>query len=133
VRRLAVRFAVLAAAIVGAGCGDLLQEPDTGIGPVPVHIEAVAGDDQVGMAGAALAQPLRVRLLDGAGEPLVGLWIRWTATAGSGTIEPPNAFSDANGIAEATWTLGTAAGPQQVQVLVSGATPMTFEATATAP
>ncbi|HEY7472217.1 MAG TPA: hypothetical protein VIE68_07715 [Gemmatimonadota bacterium] len=121
------------ATLIFAACGDLLQEPDTGVEPVPVQIEEVSGNDQVGAAGAALAQPLRVRLVDREGDPIRGLWIRWTVVEGSGAVEPRNGFTDASGIAEATWVLGAAAGPQQVEVLVGGGPPITFEATAAAP
>ena len=115
------------------GCGDLLQEPDTGTQPVPVQIEPVSGNDQVGTAGTALSEPLRVRLIDGEGQPLRGLWIQWVTVDGSGTAEPRNGFSDEDGIAEATWVLGPATGSQQVQVVVGGGARMTFEATAAGP
>lgn len=124
---------IAAVALALAGCGDLLQEPDTGTDPLPVQIQAVSGDDQVGTAGAALPQPLRVRLVDPEGRPLRGLWIQWTAVGGSGTVKPRNGFTDEDGVAETTWVLGPASGPQQVQVDVPGGTPMVFDATAAGP
>ena len=120
----------VALALVLAGCGDLLQEPDTGAEPVPVQIQQVSGNDQVGTAGAALAQPLRVRLIGRDGNPLPGLWVQWTVVDGSGTAEPKNGFSDGDGFAETTWILGPASGPQQIKAVVGGGTPVVFDATA---
>ena len=116
-----------------AGCGDLLQEPDTGTDPLPVQIQAVSGDDQIGTAGTALAEPLRVRLVDPEGNPLQGLWIQWTPIGGSGTANPRNGFTDEDGVSETTWVLGPVSGPQQVQVEIPGGTPMIFDATAAGP
>ena len=44
-----------------------------------------------------------------------------------------NAFSDAEGIAEATWVLGPEEGPQKVRAVAVGGTPMEFDATAVTP
>ena len=124
------RGAALAAAMGLVGCGDLLQEPDTGIGKVVVRIEEVSGDAQVGAPGAPLAEPLRVRVVDFDEEPAPRLWVQWSVLSGSGDIEPRNSFSDENGIAEATWTLGASGGPQEVQAFIRSNLPVTFEATA---
>ena len=115
--------------IAGAGCGDLLQEPDTGTLPVRVELVEVSGDAQVGAPGAALAQPLRVRVLD-KGEPASRLWVEWSVLAGGGEVAPRNSFSDESGVAEARWTLGPSGGTQQVQAVVRKGTPVVFEATA---
>jgi hypothetical protein len=114
------------------GCGDLLQEPDTGFAKLPVRLEAVSGNAQSGAPGAALGEPLRVRALTD-GEPAPRLWIEWSVLAGSGTVEPRNSFSDANGIAETRWILGPAGGPQQVRAIVRKAIPVTFDSTAESP
>ena len=121
---------LLIAALALAGCDDLLQEPDTGTQPLPVQIQAVSGDGQIGTAGAPLAQPLRVRLIGRDGEPIPGLWVQWMAIDGSGTAQPRNGFSDVDGFAETTWVLGPASGPQQIKAVVGGGTPTVFDATA---
>ena len=124
------RAAALTALLVLAGCGDLLQEPDTGIGKVVVRIEEVSGDGQVGAAGEPLAQPLRVRVLDFDEEPAPRIRVQWAVLSGSGSVEPRNGFTDADGIAEATWTLGASAGTQQVHAFIRNNQPVIFEATA---
>jgi hypothetical protein len=50
--------------------------------------------------------------------------------SGSGEVEPRNSFSDENGIAEATWTLGASGGSQRVQAVFRRGQPVVFEATA---
>ena len=123
-------LSAVSAMIAVAACGDLLQEPDTGIGKVVVRLEEVSGDAQVGTPGAPLTQPLRVQTLDFEGDPAPRLWVQWAVLSGSGEVEPRNGFSDENGIAEATWTLGTANEPQQVRASLRKALPVIFEATA---
>ena len=123
-------LSAVSAMIALAACGDLLQEPDTGIGKVVVRLEEVSGDAQVGTPGAPLTQPLRVQTLDFDGDPAPHLWVQWAVLSGSGNIEPRNGFSDENGMAEATWTLGASNGPQQVQASLRKVQPVIFEATA---
>ena len=128
--RSAPRLLATAAAgmIALAGCGDLLQEPDTGTLPVRVEIVEVSGNGQAGARGAPLAQPLRVRVLD-EGEPASRLRVEWSVLAGGGEVEPRNAFSDVDGLVEARWTLGPAGGTQQVRAFVRKGLPVIFEAT----
>lgn len=118
------------AAIAAVACGDLLQEPDTGTGKVVVRLEEVSGDRQAGAAGAALAEPLRVRIVDFDGVPTPRLRVQWRVLSGSGEVEPRNSFSDADGIAEARWILGPAGGPQEVHAFVQSGQPVVFEAVA---
>ena len=125
--------AVLAALFALAACGDLLQEPDTGLGKIPVRLQEVSGNGQTGAPGTALGAPVRVRVVDSNGQPSALLWVEWTVIAGSGKAEPRNSFSDANGIAETTWILGPEAGPQTLRAFVSKGVPMIFDATAVTP
>ena len=126
-------FATLLTALLAlASCGDLLQEPDTGFGKLPVRLEEVSGNEQTAAPGAALGEPLRVKALNN-GEPVPRLWVEWSVLAGSGTVEPRNSFSDANGIAETRWILGPSDGPQQVQAFVRKGIPVTFNATVEGP
>ena len=127
------RISTLVLATVGlialSGCGDLLQEPDTGTIPVRLELVEVSGNAQEGAPGAPLVQPLKVRALDD-GQPASRLWVEWSVIAGGGEVEPRNSFSDASGIAEARWRLGPAGGTQQVQAVVRDGVPVIFEATA---
>jgi len=104
--------ALISAAL--SGCGDLLQEPDTGIA-TNLTLVGVSGDDQSGPPGGTLRQPIRVRLVDLQGGPTERLWIEWVVVDGSGSVEPRNSFTDADGIAETTWTLGPGTDKQRIE------------------
>ncbi len=122
-------MAAAAGSMTLAGCGDLLQEPDTGTIPVQVELQEVSGNAQEGAAGVPLGEPLRVRVLN-EGQPASRLWVEWSVATGGGEVEPRNSFSDANGVAEARWTLGPSGGTQQARAVVREAAPVIFEATA---
>jgi hypothetical protein len=130
VRRLSMVAAALAVLVGPSACGDLLQEPDTGIGKVVVRLEEVSGDAQMGVPGTPLAQPLRVRVVDFDEDPAPRLWVQGSVLSGSGQVEPRNSFTDENGVAEATWTLGASGGLQEVQASIRKDQPVIFEATA---
>jgi hypothetical protein len=125
-----VALAGVVAALAAMACGDLLQEPDTGIGKEVVRLEKVSGDRQVGAPGTTLAEPLRVEVVDFDGDPAPRLRVQWAVVSGSGDVEPRNAFSDAEGIAEATWILGPSGGTQQVRAFLHKGQPVVFEAIA---
>jgi hypothetical protein len=112
--RRGVRRAILVAAVALAGCGDLLQEPDTGIATM-ITLTRVSGHDQEGSPGQPLPQPLRVRLSHLQGGATGRLAVEWVVVSGSGRVEPRYSFTDAEGIAEATWILGPEAGRHRVE------------------
>ena len=126
------RSAAMPAFVALAGCGDLLQEPESGTFPLQLELVEVSGNAQQGAPGAPLAQPLRVRTLD-EGEPAARLWVEWSVISGGGEVEPRNSFSDADGIAEASWTLGRSGGLQRAQATVRKGVQVIFEATAEGP
>ncbi|ADU98782.1 DUF6519 domain-containing protein [Alicycliphilus denitrificans] len=83
----------------------------------------VGGDGQEAIPGAAVAEPLRVRVVRGA-LPVEGARVRFTVEAGGGTVGSPaagvtDATTDAAGQAACPWTLG-AAGPQRVRAHLLG-------------
>ncbi len=73
-------------------------------------VSIVSGNNQVASPGVTLPQPLRVRVVDGFGNGVPNVSVAFTATAGSGSLSPSVATTDANGFAQATWTLGPAGG-----------------------
>jgi alpha-tubulin suppressor-like RCC1 family protein len=106
-----------------AGCDDPTPAP------VPTQL-TVAGGGQTGAAGAALAQPLVARVTDEDGDPIRGVVVRWTVSAG--TVTPDSVQTDAQGEARAVWTLGGAAGQQTATATAAGLNPASLTATATA-
>lgn len=101
------------------GCGDLLQEPDTGIA-TNLTLIGVSGDGQTGPPGVPLPQPVRVRLVASLGGSTERLWVEWVVVQGTGTVEPRHSFTDADGIAETIWTLGPGEGKQRIEARVTG-------------
>lgn len=118
VRSIALRAGLLLPVAIWA-CGDLLQEPDTGIA-TRFTIVALSGDDQSGPAGAVLPQPLRARITPLEAQPVARLWVEWVVLDGNGRVEPRNSFTSEEGIAETTWILGSAPSRQRVMARFDG-------------
>ncbi|MBA2626792.1 MAG: Ig-like domain-containing protein [Gemmatimonadales bacterium] len=105
-----------------------------GGGGVATRLILKDGGGQTGPVGTALAQPLRVSVLNALDQPVSGVTVQWAVTAGGGTVSTASSVSDAAGTASVILTLGTTAGLQQVTASSAGLTgsPATFSATATA-
>ena len=88
--------------------------------PLPSKLVKISGDDQEGMSGAALANPLIVEVRDQDDNPLPDVQVTFTITAGygklSGQSTVEHATTDANGRAEAILTLGPIPGTNTVGV-----------------
>jgi len=85
--------------------------------PAQSRIRAVSGNDQTGLIGAALPSPLVVAVTDSGGNPFPDKPVIFRVTGNSGLVsaggEPAAsalAKTDAQGRAEASWTLGMRAG-----------------------
>jgi hypothetical protein len=109
------RGILLAAAVLpsAAACGDLLQEPDTGIN-TELTVTSVSGDGQTGAPGQPLSQPLRVRVSHVQSGPTDRLAVEWVVVSGSGSVQPRYSFTGEDGVAEATWILGPRSGVQRI-------------------
>ena len=90
----------------------------------------VAGDEQQGPAGTALAEPFVVSVLDQSGAAFAGVIVTFSVTAGGGSLSATTASTDANGRARSTLTLGSEPGTNTVVATVAGLEPETFTATA---
>ena len=85
------------------GCGE-----DTSFPTGETHLETVQAPSAIGAPGARLTDTIRVRLVDQEGTPQPGRPIAWVVRQGGGTIEPVAPTTDANGVASARWSLGSA-------------------------
>ncbi len=124
----AYRRLSLGLVLIGAAC-----TKDVADKPSPTAVVAVSGNLQQGLIGAALGQPLVVKVADQYGSPVSGSSVTFTVVTGGGTIAPATIVTDAQGLASAIWTLGTTTGAQSALVASSGvkiASPVTFAATA---
>ena len=87
------------ALLVGCGPEDR-QAPSTADFVIEKAPEQ-SGDRQVGVAGSPLPQDLRARVLRD-GRPVVGVTVYWTTM--QGTMDPPEAVTDSEGISGSRWT-----------------------------
>ena len=93
----------------------------------------VSGNNQVGVAGQTLEEPIKVIVLDNQGQPAIDKTVLFTVTTGNGSVGVPNTLNPETGETSTTWTLGTAVGNQSVVASVDGIqTTITFNATAVA-
>ncbi len=91
-----------------------------------------SGNTQTGVVGAQLAQPLVVKVSAADGLAVAGTTVNFAVASGGGSVVNSSVVSDANGLAQTKWTLGTAAGTQTVTASSGTLTnsPLTFTATA---
>ena len=95
---------------------------------MPHSLTKVCGDDQEGTAGALLAEPLVVSVVDEDGAAMAGVVVSFAVTAGGGTLSSATATTDANGRARTRLTLGSEVGTNTVSATVEGLEPVTFTA-----
>ncbi len=123
--RLRLAHPLVAAALLvsAAACGG----GDLGLPTGPADITAVAGNGQTGLVGAALANPLVVRVDDEQGAPVANALVAFELAEGAdgGEIAPDTAVTDANGEASFQWVLGGTEGAQSVTASVVGASLVT--------
>jgi plastocyanin len=122
--------AVLAAvAVFAVACengGPRTNDPET----TELLLSEVGGNGQRGKAGQALSSPLRVRVTDDR-HPVAGVEVSWRTSSGRISAAGP---TDSDGVAEATWTLGSLAGGQSAEASLTDTaiSPLTFLAEAEA-
>jgi len=92
---------------------------------------AASGNAQTGTVGAALPAPLVVKVIDQYANGVAGADVVFTPAAGSGSVNPTNVQTGANGEASTTWTIGATLGSQSVEASAAGlkGDPVTFTAT----
>src|SRR5688572_19935109 len=108
--RLGRAAAALACATLLAVACDSPSDPDS---REPAAIAVVAGGGQQGAAGQELAVPIAVKVTDDQGRPVSGQVVTFHVTSGGGSVFSGSATTNAQGIAQERWTLGTAAGSAQ--------------------
>ena len=86
----------------------------------PIAFWIISGDKQQGVVGTALANPFIVEVRDYSGEPLPGVQVMFSVTAGGGTLSVTNEVTGSNGRVESILTLGPNPGTNTVTVSVTG-------------
>src|SRR5687767_10025312 len=134
-RSLAALAATLALLmLVACGGGDGAPAPTEPPPATEASASAVAGDDQVADAGAAVPVRPAVRVAERSGRPVSGVSVTFSVAAGGGSVAGSSATTGDDGVATVgSWRLG-ATGPNVLRATVSGvsARPVEFRATARA-
>jgi plastocyanin len=94
----ALPLAAMLGLLVACGSEDR-QAPSTADLRIEKALES--GDKQVGVAGRSLPKVLRARVTRD-GKPVEGVTVYWTTM--QGTMNPPEAVTDAEGISASSWT-----------------------------
>ena len=99
--------------------------------PTPTAPSIISSENQEGLTGETLTDPLVVEVLDQYGDPMEGVTVTFTVIEGDGTLSATTVTTDADGLAKTTLTLGNAPGPNTVEASVEGvAETVTFTAVA---
>ncbi len=98
----------------------------------PHSLRPVSGLEHQGSAGATLANPFVVLVVDQNGDPVAGATVTFTVTDGEGTLSVTTVATDENGRAATTLTLGSQPGTNTVVATVKDLEPVAFTATARA-
>jgi plastocyanin len=98
-----------------------------------IALATPSGDNQTTPLGSTLAEALRVVVTNN-GAPAAGVIVIWETTAPNGFFTPPQSITNAQGIAQSQWTLGTVLGAQAASATAGQASgpEVAFTATATA-
>lgn len=106
-------LALMLAGALGCGGGDLLL-PDPPGGGENVLLSKVDGDNQVGVVGEQLQQPLVVKVMTARNLPAIEREVEFVYTTGAGEVTPSRAVTNSDGQAIVHWKLGTEPGSQTV-------------------
>ena len=99
--------------------------------PTPTAPSIISNQNQAGLTGETLSDPLVVQVHDQYGNPMEGVTVTFTVTVGDGMLSHTVVTTDANGQAGTILTLGTEPGPNIVEATVEGVTgTITFSAVA---
>ncbi len=129
----------LAATAAGTGiAGNPATFTATAVAGAPRTMSREAGDAQTAIAGTAVAIAPSVKVVDEFGNPLAGISVTFTVTAGGGTITGATPTTGSDGKASlGSWQLGPTAGSNELtaSIAATGVTgnPATFTATGTLP
>jgi len=105
----------------------------TGTAGAPANLAIVSGDGQSAPGGTAVPLPLSVFVTDANGNAADGITVKWGSLTGGGSVSGSTQTTDASGVATlGAWILGASLGTKTVAASISGISPVTFTATATA-
>lgn len=133
--RASLRYGLLLAISLAAGCGGGTADPGTAPPPpppppsgIPASVSIAAGDNQQAASGTAVSVPPSVVVRNAQNQPVAGVTVQFSVAEGGGTVTGASPITDAQGSAAAgSWTLG-AIGPQRLSAQVGSLSPVSFQA-----
>jgi glucose/arabinose dehydrogenase len=100
----------------------------------PVATAVHAGNGQSATVGTVVPVRPALRVTDRAGRGVASMSVTFSVLTGGGSVTGAAQMTDANGVATVGgWTLGSTAGPQQLEARTAGLPAVSFSATALAP
>lgn len=103
-----------------ASAGDLTTEVPVEVYPVPATITLLAGDGQHAAAGRRLPGPVKAQVVSRGGRPMAAVAIRFSLADASDKVDQEIDTSDADGIVQSGWTLGSRPGRHRIALGVDG-------------
>lgn len=100
----------------------------TALALLPSDIVIAQGNNQNAKAGAALPNPIVVRVVGPGNVPMKGIAVAFQVLTGGGLISPQSGLTNALGEVTARWTLGGTAGVNSLAVSSGSLQPLTMNA-----
>ena len=88
--------------------------------PVPTVLSIVSGDNQEGMISEALASPFVAEVRDQYNALMEGVKVNFAVSVGGGSLSDTSVYTNDDGLAQSTLTLGQNTGINTVTVSVTG-------------
>ena len=111
---------LLSLVLVGVDGTGLIRALKNGTATVTARSGSVSATVAVTVQQAAVLLVVVVRATDAGGAVVEGLSLAFVVQGSGGTVGASPIATDEEGLASTTWTLGTTAGLQQVEVTLSG-------------
>lgn len=119
--------ATLVALAASFACGSDASGPAPPVAATPSALEATSPTTVATTVAAAVTVSVIVRDKDGA--PMGGVPVSFSVMRGGGSVSPATLATDPAGQSSTSWSIGTAAGLNELRATVSGLQPLTFQAT----
>jgi hypothetical protein len=111
--RLIIPQSIVATALALTACGS--SDPGVQLGP-PAQIQVLAGANQQGTVGSAVAVAPVVRVVDASGLPVSGVTVRFDVFSGGGAVSGDSSLTNSEGtVSLGQWVLGRTPGTQQLR------------------
>ena len=94
-------------AVITARAASITGSVSVSVRQIPAGLNIVEGDEQTGVVAQTLAVPVSVKLVDAGGFVILEQSVEFAVTSGDGSVAASTVATDADGMAETTWTLGT--------------------------